>query len=200
MRVTDAQGKVYFNNLDKPTEQSMILPLGASKLPAQAFFAIGLDMRGSFTCNVTVADKASNTNKSFTKDFAVAPPAFGIVGFHTSYDIEDNFRAPMTGVAGQALFMHFVTVNFTRDTGTKQPHNQIELRALDATTKQPMTEQPLVYEVKKDIKEDVTAIDWHLALPLNRPGTYTVELKAEDKINGKTYKISFPVEVKPSVK
>lgn len=197
MVVTDSQGKVIFE--DKPSDQAMLLPLGASKLPARAFLAIGLDLRGSYTCKVTVTDKATNVGKSLTKNFEVAPPTFGIVCFHTSYDPEDKIPAPMMGVAGQALYMHFVTVNFARSQSTKQPHNQIELRVLDSNGK-PTNDQPLVYEVKKDIKEDVDAIDWDLALPLNRPGTYTVELKADDKISGKSYKMTFPVTVMQSIK
>lgn len=196
MVVTDPQGKVIFE--EKPTDQQSLIPLGASKFPARAFFGIGLDLRGKFNCKVTVTDKSTSAAKSIEKEFEVLPPAFGIVGFNTSYDREGNMPSPMRGFAGQAIYLHFVTVNFTRG-ANKQPHNTIEMRILDAANNQ-TTEKPLVFEVKSDVKEESNGIDWDLFLPLNRPGSYTVELKAEDKLTGKTYKMTFPLVVYDSIK
>lgn len=196
MVVTDDKGKVVFE--DKPTEQAVIVPLGANKWPARAFFGIGLDLRGKFSCKVSVVDKATGSSKSIERRFEVSAPAFGIVGFNTSFDLEGNYPAPIGGYAGQAIFMHFVTVGFARG-ANKQPHNIIELRVLDAANK-PTTEKPLIFEKKSDVKEELNGIDWDLALPLNRAGRYTVELKAEDKLASKTYKITFPVVVLEAIK
>jgi hypothetical protein len=198
MVVTDVQtGKVIFE--DKPSERQAMLPLGASKLPAYATLLIALDLRGKYNCKMTVTDKATNIGKSLERQFEVGQPAFGIVCFHTTYDENADHPAPMMGMAGQTIWMHFVTVGFARNPSTKQPHNAVEMRVYDSSGK-PTTEQPIVYEVKNNIKEDVNAIEWHLPLPLNRAGTYTVELKAQDKLASKDYKITFGVGVYPSAK
>jgi hypothetical protein len=198
MTVVDGGGKVLFES--KPEPQAMILPLGAAKLPARAFVHLGLDLKpGPCSCKVVVIDKTTNVSKSIDKNFEVVAPAFGIVCFHTSYDKEDNFPSPMTGVAGQSMWMHFVTVSFGRDPQTKQPNNTVEMRVIDAAGR-PTTQAPLAYVVKQGVKEDQNGIDWDLPLPLNRPGTYTVELKATDALTGKNYKMTFPVTVTPSLK
>lgn len=198
MVVTDTQtSKIIFE--DKPSERQALLPLGASKLPAYGTLLIGLDLRGKYSCKMTVTDKATNVGKSLEREFEVGQPGFGIVCFHTTYDENADQPAPMTGIAGQTIFMHFVTVGFTRNPSTKQPHNAIEMRVYDSAGK-PTTEQPLVYEIKRDVKEDTQALEWHLPLPLNKAGDYTIELKAQDKLANKDYKIGFGVKVYPSAK
>src|SRR5207249_1544004 len=98
MTVTDAQGKVAYK--DEPSEQTLQLPLGAAKVPARAFFGLGLDLRGAYTCKVTVIDKASNVGKSIEKQFEVGAPDFAIVCFHTTYDDKGTLPAPLFGVPG----------------------------------------------------------------------------------------------------
>ena len=44
------------------------------------------------------------------------------------------------------------------------------------------------------------AIDHHIPLPMNRAGVFTVHLKTECKITGKSYSMSFPLVVSPSPK
>jgi hypothetical protein len=198
MLVMHSSGKVLFEN--KPdAPQPMTLPLGATKLPARAYVLLGLDVKGACTCKVTVTDKATNMSRSIEKKFEVADPAFGIVCFRTSYDSEDTMPAPMMGVAGQALFLHFLTVGFMRDATTKQPTVQVELRVYDSAGR-PTNGQPLPFVTKEGVKADVSGIDWHLPLPLNRVGDFVVELKADDKLSGKSYKITFPIKVLESVR
>lgn len=198
MSVTqDGTGRVVFQP-PQPSDQVMLLPLGATKLPARAFVLLGLDLRGQYTCRVTVTDKATQQSKTIEKKFQVVEPDFGIVAFHTSYDREANLPAPMQGVAGQTLWLHFVTVGFARDPATKQPHNEVALRVYDAN-RQPTTQEALVYVINKGVKEESSGIDWDLPLPLNRPGRYEVVLSAKDKVTGKEYRMAFFVKVDDSV-
>src|SRR5262245_4473677 len=192
----DASQKVIFES--KPAEQPIILPLGTTRLPCRAFLLLGLDLKGNYTCKLTVADKATGSTKVIEKKLIVLDPMFGIVAFHTSFDREGSLAAPMSGVAGQSLWLHFITVGFTRDPQTRQPHNQVELRVFDLRTGQPTAAEPLVYEIKNGVKEDVSGLDWDLPLPLNQPGRYRVQLVATDKLasNRPPYKITFDLEVK----
>jgi len=194
----DNANKVIFES--PPSPQSMILPLGATKLPARAFVLLGLDLRGPCTCRVTVTDKTTRVTKSVEQKFVVLDPAFGIVALRATYDREGQYPAPFLGIAGQSLWLQFGTVGFARHPKTRQPHNQVELRVFDAKG-QPTTEEPLIYEIKSGADEEANALDWRLPLPLNRPGEYRVELKAIDKIsNAPPYKVSFSVRVYESVK
>ncbi len=194
----DSSNKVIFES--KPSPQSMILPLGAAKLPARAFVLLGLDLRGPCTCRVIVIDKATNASRTVEKKFLVLEPGFGIVAFRATYDREGQYPAPLLGIAGQSLWLQFGTVGFSRNPQTRQPHNQVEVRVFDAKG-EPTTKDPLVYEIKSGVDEDANALDWRLPLPLNRPGDYRVELKAMDKVtNAPPYKISFSVRVFESVK
>jgi hypothetical protein len=198
MSVThDETGKVIYKP-ERPSEAAQLLPLGASKLPARAYVHLGLDLKGAYTCRVNVTDKATNQAKVVEKKFVVGNPEFGIVCFHTSYDQEANHPAPMLGVAGQTLWLHFVTVGFARDAAMKQPNNEVTLRVLDSTGK-PTNDEPLAYVINKGVK-DVNGIDWDLPLPMNRPGTYTVELTAKDKLSNKEYRMRFSIQVFNSVK
>jgi hypothetical protein len=194
----DNANRVIFES--PPSAQSVILPLGATRLPARAFVLLGLDLRGPCTCKVTVSDKSRKVVRSVEQKFVVLEPAFGIVALRPTYDQEGQYPAPFLGIAGQSLWLQFGTVGFTRHPKTRQPHNQVELRVFDAKG-QPTTEEPLVYEIKSGADEEANALDWRLPLPLNRPGEYRVELKAMDKIsNGPPYKVSFSVRVYESVK
>jgi hypothetical protein len=49
--------------------------------------------------------------------------------------------------------------------------------------------------INKGIPEDNPLIPWKLPIPLSRPGTYTVELRATDMISNKSYKMRFPISV-----
>jgi hypothetical protein len=192
----DATQKVIFES--KPAEQPIILPLGAQRLPCRAFLLLGLDLKGNYTCRLTVSDKATGVSKLIEKKFIVLDPMFGIVAFHTTFDREGSLAAPLSGIAGQSLWLHFVTVGFARDPQSKQPHNQVEMRVYDLRNGQPTTGEPLVYEIKNGVKDDVSGLDWDLPLPLNQPGRYRVQLVAIDKLasNRPPYKITFDLEVK----
>lgn len=199
MSVThDATGKVIYKP-ERPSEAAQILPLGAAKLPARAYVHLSLDLKGAYTCKVKVTDKTSNEAKTVEKKFQVVEPDFGIVCFHTSYDQEANMPAPMQGVAGQTLWLHFMTVGFGRDPSTKQPNNEVTLRVLDSDGK-PTNKEPLLYVIKMGAKDDTDSLVWDLPMPMNRPGTYTVELRAKDKVTNKDYRMTFPVRVFDSVK
>jgi hypothetical protein len=195
----DATGKVIYEH--KPSESNAILPLGASRLPGRAFVGLGLDLKGPCTWRLTVTDKATNAAKTIEKRFVVRDPMFAIVRFHTSFDPEGDAPAPMSGIAGQVLYLNFNTVGFTRDRQTGQPHNQVELRVLDQNGR-PTTAEGLVYEIKNGVKDDVTGLEWHLMLPLNAPGRYRVKLTATDKLapNRPPYTMEFDVKVDDSVK
>jgi len=191
MSVTDPAGKIVFEN--KPEAKEAVIPLGPAKWPAMANVLIGPDMKGTFTCSVTVTDRASNETKKVDRSFEVGEPAFGIVAFRMTYDMDDRVPAPLHGVPGQTLVMQFMTINFAVD-AMKQPNNQVEVRVFDSAGRQ-NNEQPQTYFVNKGVKEEAPLIPWSLPIQLSRPGSFTVELRATDMITNKSYKMRFPISV-----
>jgi hypothetical protein len=59
----------------------------------------------------------------------------------------------------------------------------------------PTTARPVTVKVDKDVPESAVALPVRLLLSLNRPGKFTVELTATDRVSNKTATLSFPLAV-----
>ena len=203
MMVSDASGKEVMDPATgKPmysaaaTDQEVTLPLGGTKLPARAFVIIRPEQPpGMFNCRVTVTDRVTNASKIIDKQFEVLPAQFGTVGLTVAYDANGELAAPLVAAAGQALWLHFAVVGFSRDPQTRQPNVTAELRVLE--NGQPTNQRPNVYglDPKTKIEENVPGVFFHIPVPMNRAGSFTVELKTQCKVSGKDYKMTFPITV-----
>ena len=202
MVVSDANGREVIGPDGKPLyssppgEQEVRLPLGGTKLPANAYVLIQPNQSpGTLVCTVSVTDKMTNATKTLSKQFEVLPAAFGTVGLFLSYDSEGKAPAPLLGRAGQGLWLNFGVIGIGRDPQTKQTNVVAEMRVFDQAGK-PTQEQPYTYFIDpKMVSEKDLGVYFRIGLPLNRAGQFTVELKTECKVTGKTYKMSFPITV-----
>lgn len=195
MVVSDSGGKPIFKQ--QPVEKNDFLPLGGTTLPARAFVSIGLDQNpGTYTCKVTVTDRATKAQSSVEKNFEVAKADFGVVQVYTSCDDRGALPAPQVGIVGQSVWVHFAVVGFERAKAAKQPDLTVEMVVKDKSGK-PTLAQPTVYDVNKDIPDTDKGIPLRFMLPMNRAGDYTVDLKATDKISKKTSTVSLPFRVIP---
>ena len=111
----------------------------------------------------------------------------------TTSDQDGLLPAPVAGV-GQPLWVNFGAVGFARDASTKQPNVTFGIRVLDADGK-PTTARPMTSAVSKDVPEKLLGLPMNFLLSLNRPGRFTVEIGAADKVSGKTARLSFPLTV-----
>lgn len=203
MEVTDATGKSIFKQM--PVERDDFLPLGGTKLPARAFVSVGVDQpAGTYTCRVTVtdmADKDKPVAKSLDQKFEVLPRGFGIVQLYTAADAKGEIPAPLVGVAGQALFVHFAVMEFARDPGTKQPNITIEM-VVYGKDSQPTLAKPTVKQIPDEadgkVDEKVVGVPMRFLVPLNREGGFLIRLKATDNISKKTATVDLPLRVFPA--
>ena len=203
MEVTDSAGKSIFKQM--PVERDDFLPLGGTKLPARAFVSVGVDQAaGTYTCKVTVTDMAEKekaVSKSLEQKFEVLPRGFGIVQLYTAADMKGEIPAPLVGVAGQAIFVHFAVIEFARDPGTKQPNITIQMVVYDKDRKptlaQPTTKQ-IPDEADGKVDEKVIGIPMRFLVPLNREGGFLIELTATDNISKKSAKVYLPLRVFPA--
>jgi hypothetical protein len=203
MEVTDSAGKSIFKQM--PVERDDFLPLGGTKLPARAFVSVGVDQApGAYTCKVTVTDMAEKekaVSKSLEQKFEVTARGFGIVQLYTAADMKGEIPAPLVGVAGQAMFVHFAVIEFQRDEKTKQPNITIEMVVYDQD-RQPTLAKPTTKQIPDEadgkVDEKVVGIPMRFLVPMNRQGGFLIELKATDNISKKTSKVYLPLRVFPA--
>ena len=86
-------------------------------------------------------------------------------------------------------------LGFTRDKA-KKPDLTVEMRLLDESRK-PTLPKPEVLGIKETQAETDPAVPLTLPIPFNREGTFTVELKATDKLTGKEATAHLPIRVSP---
>jgi hypothetical protein len=192
MQVTDRKGKVLFKQTPKSHEA--VNSLGGKTLPAFASLKIGLDEPpGDYKVKITVMDLASKATGTLTRSYKVLRPDFTLVRLTTTVDPEQNIPAPFVG-EGQSLWINFAAVGFGRDKDKEQPNLEVVLRVRDDDGKATVA-RPDKGVVNKDIPKKARAIPMQFMLELNRAGRFTMDIKATDKVTGKTASLSLPLRV-----
>jgi hypothetical protein len=194
VELKDANGKVLYNQ--PPTDQELYLTLGGGRLPNSVYiYSPPDDKPGKRSLKLTVVDKATKATQSFTRAFEVLPKDFGIIRLLTTSDPGGSIPAPLSGVVGQYLHVNFYVIAFGRNQGTNQPDLSIEMRVLDDKGK-PVLAVPVEGHVTSNVPTDWSMYPMQFHLGLNRPGKFTVELKATDNVANKSAKkIKLPLTV-----
>jgi hypothetical protein len=123
----------------------------------------------------------------------VLPRDFALVRTTATLDRESQYPAAFF-VSGQGGWVHCTVVGFERDRASKQSNVVFEIRVLDESGK-PTLPKPMTNTVNKDVPADQLGLATAFPLSLNRPGDFTVELSATDKVSGKKAQTSFPLIV-----
>jgi len=197
MEILDAQGNRKFGK--KPQDVEAVNFFGGSSVPASAHVEIGSDTDpGEYTMVITVTDRGAKPNKSATlkRSYTVLPKGFGIVRVSTTLDSAGTIPAPSTGTAGQFYHFNFYTVGFERSKSSpdREPSISYEMTILDDKGKPTLT-KPIAGEAGKDVPASLKVVPMQLILNLNRPGKFTMTLKATDNISKKKAEVSFPLTV-----
>jgi hypothetical protein len=192
LEIVGDDGKVIFKQAGKP--QEIVNTLGGNQAPAYAQLDVGLNQApGEFTMKLIVTDLTTNKSQTLSHKGTIQPKGFGLVRVTTSADPANTVPSGLLG-PGQSMFVNALVVGFERDPGTKQPKLALELRVLDESGK-PTLPAPLTGMVEKGIAPTELGVPVQFHVSLNRPGKFTVELKATDKVSGKTDTRSFPINV-----
>jgi hypothetical protein len=195
MEVLDSQGKVQFKQ--EPRDLEANASLGGNVLPAFAMVNIGTEQAaGKYNLKVTVTDRASRQTTSVSHDYEILPKAFGLVHVNLTSDSEGKIAAPFLSV-GESAWVNFTVVGFGRNGASQQPDLAVSLRVLDENGK-PTLAKPFTGKVDKDVPAKAQSIPLQFDIELNRPGKFTIELVANDKVNGKEAKITLPLQVMKS--
>jgi hypothetical protein len=197
--VRDKNDKLLFRQEQQELES--YYPQGGNRFPAFALTELGTDVQpGEYSITAIVSDRAEKGSqaKRLTKKFDVLAAQFGIVSPVLTFH-ERGLPAPPLLVPGQRVMVNYGVTGFQRDPKTKQPYVIGSMRILDEN-KKPTLEK----EIRGDVKQypensKVIPISFHLLL--NRPGKFTIEMKAKDEVAGKSATQTFDIEVvEPKVK
>jgi hypothetical protein len=192
MEVLDSKGKPQFKQ--DPRDLEAVNSLGGSRVPAFAHVETGFDQPpGEYTLKVTVTDRAAKTSKTLERKFELAPMTFGLIRFRISSDAEGQLPVPSVAVAGQSLWLNLTAVGFGRGSNG-QPNLTVDMRIVDDKD-QPTLTKPFTGDVTKNVEKDIVGIPMQFFVTLNRPGKFTVKLKATDQVSKKTADLSFPITV-----
>jgi hypothetical protein len=191
--ITDDGGKVVYEQ--KPQNAVAQHFFGGTTLRAVAHIDLPLDAKaGPRHWKVTVTDRTTGKSTSLEGKGKVLAPDFGLVRIGTYADVEDKVPTPPVGVVGGNLYLSFGVVGFGRAKVGGQPDLKVSLRILDDKGKATLA-NPLTGVVNKDVPADVRILPLQFGLTLDRVGRYTLELTAQDQVNGKTSVVSFPVRI-----
>jgi hypothetical protein len=189
--VVDSKGKKWYG--EEPRELITFNSLGGHRLPAFAYVEIGLDTPpGDYTLRINVNDLNARSKKTLEKPFSILSKRFGVVRVQLSTEHDARISVPPVGVVGQSLLVNFMVVGFERDKVKKTPDVAVEMRIYDDKNSPTLT-KPFTGEVNQEV--NVSAVPLQFLLNLNRPGKFTVKLKATDQVSRKTEELSFPITV-----
>lgn len=193
LEVVDAKGKVIYKQ--NPTNLKAIASLGGRTVSAQAYVDIGLDTPpGDLTVNISVTETSSKQAESLTQKVEVLPAGLGIVQLKLTSDASGLLPAGLVG-SGESIWVTFATVHFGRD-NKQQPNVQFELRILDEGGK-PVGVDPQTGLIDRTAQTKEKLLGAQFLVCANRAGKFVVELKATDKVAGKSATTSFPLIVYP---
>lgn len=204
MEVTNAAGTRVLpppGEKSEPQTLSEFIPLRGNKIPARVFVTAGLDQpAGTYTCKVVVADLKTKASATLEKKFEVTKKEFALVAVGATHDPDGRLASPTTGMVGQTIYIWFGTVTFERDPKTKQPDVEFEFQIYDEKGAGTLpTPRKHIQDAKsaKPVGENDAAFSLNFPLYMNRPGKFTVEIKATDRIGKKTSTFKLPVVVNP---
>lgn len=188
--IKNDEGKVIYEQ--RPFNAVAQNLFGGDTLPAAARIEVPLDIKpGAAHWEVTVEDRAAGKKTKLSGQGKVLAPDFAIVRLGAFADVENKAPISPDGVVGSHRHIAFALAGFAR--GKKQPDVEVELRILDDKG-QPTLAQPLKASLK-DAPEDWQFLPMEFAMTYTRPGRFTVELIARDRLAGKTSQVSFPIRV-----
>jgi hypothetical protein len=188
LELLNKEGKSQFKQ--EPRELEAFNALGGDRVPGIAQVTIGTDTPpGEYTLKVTVKDRSTGKSETLTRKFEVLPTSFGFirVGFAHLFPSVNFFPpAPPIGAPGETYLVNFAVVGFALDKDKKdQPNIETSLRILDEDGK-PTLPKPFAGSATEAAAEFKKVLPMQFIVSLNRTGKFKLELKATDKITGKS--------------
>ena len=183
LELVDPDGKVLF---EKKTQNEVLPHLGGTRMPGDLYLSLGAKQApGNYLVRLKVIDKLAKggQGKLLTQPFEVIKPGFGFI----------QTMAPAIGVPGGQYVTSFGRVNLGLN-AKKEPDADVSIQILDAKGTAVAPAVKLQLPPGLDLAAE-NFVPLNYPVFLNRPGSYTIEVTANDKIAGKTAKMSYKMNV-----
>jgi hypothetical protein len=195
IEIRDGDGKLFYEQ--KPYNAVAQNYLGGNSLPCSAHVEIPLDAKpGGVAWKLTIKDRTSNQTAVAVGKGKILPADFGIVQVGLFGDIEARTPNSPVAVVGDARYLQFSAVGFSRDKETKQPNLNVSMRILDEEGK-PTMAKPITGKINVGIDPQERYLTNRFGLTFNRAGRFTIEVNAEDANTGKRSQIRYAIRVLP---
>ncbi|MBI2804933.1 MAG: hypothetical protein HYX68_08130 [Planctomycetes bacterium] len=184
LELLDEKGKVIF---EKKTPNDVLPQLGGTRMPGDLHVIMPPKQpAGKYSVRLTVHDKLADNAKRFSFPFEVESAGFGCVGV----------AAPGIALPGQHHVTGFALVNLAVN-AKKDPDVEVSYRILEngkavASTVKIFLPQQMPAGVNL---AEANFVPLNFPVYLNRPGQYTVEVSATDKIAKKTREFRYKLTV-----
>jgi hypothetical protein len=191
LKVTNEKGERTFRQV--PQDEEAFAALGGNTLQGHVTLDVGLKSpAGKYTLTLEVTDLAAKKTASLTRKVEILPLAFALV--RPQLSLGANAPVAPLVVAGQDVYVNFEAVGFERDKKSEQPEIDFELSILDDKKKM-TTSKPFAGKVKDKVDKANAYVPIRYLLKMNRAGTFTIQVKATDKVANKTATLSLPIRV-----
>jgi hypothetical protein len=195
IEIRDSEGKLIFEQ--RPYNSVARNFLGGATLPCSAHFEVPHDAKpGIVDWKITVQDRTTKQTAVLTGKGKILPADFGIVRVGLFADADTRVPMSAVGVVGDSAYLQVSAIGFARDKDKKQPDVHVSMRILDEQGK-PTMAKPITGKIDADVPANAHHLPMLFGVTLNRAGRFTVEVTAEDKISGKTSRISYGLRVLP---
>lgn len=195
IEIRDEAGKLFYEQ--RPYNSVAQNFLGGNSLPCSAHVEIPLDAKpGAVSWKITVVDRTTKQVATLTGKGKVLPSDFGFVQVGLFADAEAKVPMSAVAVVGDSAYLQFSLVGFGHDKEKKQPDVAITMQIVDEQGKATMA-KPITGKVQSAGDGDARVIPLQFGMTLNRAGRYTIQLTAEDRVTGKSARISYGIRVLP---
>jgi hypothetical protein len=179
----------------EPQDMETVNSLGTGTFPSLVFWPIprDSDTPGEYTIKTTITDRATKKSTTLTRKFEVLKPQLGFIQVQTTSVTGDAL--PPYGVPGQRINLRYQLTGFEFAKDTKLTNLNVTIRILDSEGK-PTLARPHSGDIKTDAKNAPgVMILSPYQIDLNRPGKFKIELKANDKVSGKSAELTLDLTV-----
>ena len=193
VEVKNSKGKVVFREKPKDDEKKEhLLSLGGDQVNAFYLVSFGTDSEpGKYTITITITDLTSKMSDSFTRTVEVLKPGFGMVLTSLSFDANGLVPAAVTIQVGQTIQINTRVTGYAVDE-KKNPSFLASMRVLSGGKD---VTKPHSVTINRHFDKTVKFMPLSFVLNMNRPGTFTIELKVADQIAKKVTTERFDITV-----
>lgn len=176
-----------------PRTLKALVALGGTDVPGVLSFSLPLEFpAGKYRVRGVVKDLIADVEATTERAIEVLPAQLGIVRLRLSNDAAGQSPSGGNVTAGQGVHIQCLAVGFAHK--DKRIHLTGSMRVLDAAGKSTFP-KPLSFVLDQEAPDEVNQANFKFALSANRPGRYTIQIEAQDKIAGKTATQEIPLVV-----